>query len=332
VEYRKLGRSGVTVSAIAMGCWGIGGDWTWGAQDQEVTNATVRGALDLGVNLYDNAEGYADGGSEVALGIALKGRRHEAIIATKVSDNHLAPSDVFAACEGSLGRLQTDYIDLYQLHWPSRAVPLVETLGALDELKREGKVREVGVCNFGVGDLSDLLALEPPARAVTDQLPYGLLWRAIEDAILPRCRAAGLGVLAYTPLAQGLLTGKFRSADEVPEGRARTRHFAGSRPKSRHGEPGAEMETFEAIAAIRRICERAGLPMTQVAIAWVLAQPGVSSVLVGARRPEQIQENARAAEVKLDPGLVRELTAATEALKAKLGPNPDEYQSVSRFR
>ena len=332
MEYRNLGRSGVSVSAIAMGCWGIGGDWTWGAQDQEATNATVHEALDLGVNLFDNAEGYADGGSETALGIALKGRRHEAVIATKASDTHLAPPDIFAACEGSLRRLQTDYIDLYQLHWPSRAVSLAETLGALDELKREGKVREVGVCNFGVGDLADLLALEPAAPAVTDQLPYGLLWRAVEDAILPRCRTAGLGILAYTPLAQGLLTGKFRTADEVPEGRARTRHFAGNRPKSRHGEPGAEAEAFEAIDQIRGISERAGLSMTRVALAWVLAQPGVSSVLVGARRPEQIRENAKAAAVRLDADLVRQLTDATAALKAKLGPNPDEYQSVSRFR
>lgn len=315
-----------------MGCWGIGGDWTWGDQDQEVTNATVRAALDAGVNLFDNAEGYADGGSEVALGIALKGRRHEAVIATKVSDNHLARADVFAACEGSLRRLQTDYLDVYQLHWPSRTVPLGETFEALDELRRQGKVRLAGVCNFGVGDLGDLLALEPPSRVVSDQLPYGLLWRAIEDEILPKCLEAGLGVLPYTPLAQGLLTGKFATADDVPEGRARTRHFSGTRPKSRHGGPGAEAETFEAIGRIRVICERVGLPMTHVALAWVLAQPGISSVLVGARRPEQIVENARAVEVKLDAGLIRELAEATDAVKAKLGANPDEYQSVSRFR
>ncbi|NOZ26428.1 MAG: aldo/keto reductase, partial [Chloroflexi bacterium] len=226
-------------------------------------------------------------------------------------------------------RLNTDYIDLYQIHWPSREVPIEETMEALERLREQGKIRAIGVSNFGPQDMADLLAV---GRCETNQLPYSLLWRAIEYEIVPQCLEHEIGLLCYSPLVHGLLTGKFSSPDEVPEGRARTRHFSRDRPLTRHGEEGCEEETFAAIERIRRICEGIGQPMAKVALAWLLYQPGVVSVLAGARHPGQVVENASAADLKLSPDVVRALTEATETLKAALGPNPDMWLSESRMR
>ncbi|MHB0856474.1 MAG: aldo/keto reductase [Anaerolineae bacterium] len=327
--YRKLGRTDVDVSIIALGCWALGGDEVWGPQDERESIATIHTALDLGVNLFDTAEGYGGGASEVVVGKALVGRRERAVIATKVSQNHAAPAQVLRACEDSLRRLQTDYIDLYQLHWPSRDVPLAETVGALQTLQQQGKVRAIGVCNFGVQDMAELLALTQPAA---NQLPYSLLWRAIEFGIQDTCVAQGVGMLCYSPLAQGLLTGKFASIEDVPEERRRTRHYAGWRPGTRHGEPGREEELFAAVARVRAICEDARLPMAETSLAWLLGRPAVTSVLAGARRPEQIEQNVRAAEILLADDTAEALTQATEALKEALGPNADQYQGESRMR
>jgi aryl-alcohol dehydrogenase-like predicted oxidoreductase len=329
MEYRKLGRTDITVSVVAMGCWVLAGDATWGRQDEVDSIATVRAGLDAGVNFFDTAEGYGGGDSESVLGRALAGRRQEAVIATKVSRSNLSAHEVRQACEGSLERLQTDYIDLYQVHWPSRTVPLEETMGALERLREQGKVRAIGVCNFGVGDLADLLAVK---RVETNQLPYSLLWRAIEYEIKPICVDEDMGILCYSPLAQGLLTGKFSSPDEVPEGRARTRHFSSNRPQARHGEAGRETETFAAVEEIRRIGSEIGEPMAKVALAWLSHQPGVTSAIAGARTPEQIRKNAQAGDLALSPDVVKGLSEVTDELKHRLGPNPDPWQSVSRFR
>jgi aryl-alcohol dehydrogenase-like predicted oxidoreductase len=329
VNHRTLGRTDLSVSVVSMGCWAIVGDETWGPQDERASIATIHAALDSGVTTFDTAEAYGQGYSEEVLGRALAGRRHEAVIATKVSGRNLSAAAVRQACERSLRLLQTDTIDLYQIHWPSRVTPLAETLAALEELRQEGKVRAVGVCNFGPGDLTDLLAL---GWAETNQLPYSLLWRAIEHEIRESCVAAGMGILCYSPLAQGLLTGKFATAAEVPDGRARTRLFSGGRALARHGQAGREEEAFAAIARIQQISAEVGQPMPQVALAWLLHQPGVTSVIAGARRPEQIRETARAAGLALSPEVVQALTEATEPLKQSLGPDPDMWQAESRFR
>ena len=326
---RKLVKTDIAVSTIAMGCWALAGDATWGPQAEADSLATVHAALDAGVNLFDTAEGYGGGESEAVLGRALAGRRHEAVIATKVSRANLSAQEVQQACDNSLRRLQTDYIDLYQIHWPSRSVPMAETVEALQRLREQGKVRAIGVCNFGVDDLSDLLGV---TWVETNQLPYSLLWRAIEFEIQKKCLDENLGILCYSPLSQGLLTGKFASPAQVPEGRARVRLFSGDRPQARHGEAGCEAEAFAAIRQIRDICEGIGQPMTQVALAWLLHQRGVTSVIVGARRPEQIQNNAQAAGLALSPETLAQLAAATEGVKACVGPNPDLWMTASRFR
>jgi len=329
MQYRELGTSGIEVSVIAMGCWALAGDMTWGPQDDRDSIAAVHAALDAGVNLFDTAEAYGDGSSEEVLGRALQGHRDRAIIATKVSPEHLAPPDLRASCEASLRRLRTDVIDLYQIHWPSRTVPLAQTVAALQELRDEGKIRAYGVSNFGVGDLQDLLQLTP---CTSNQLPYSLLWRVIEAEIQPVCVQHGISIIAYSPLEQGLLTGKFHSPHEVPDGRARTRFFSGKRPLARHGEPGHEQETFATIERIRAIADKAGVPMADLALSWLLYQPGVTTVLAGSRKPEQITQNAGAASVALSDDILAELDAATRPLKEALGTNPDHYQSESRFR
>jgi len=330
VKYASLGRTNIEVSAICMGCWGlVGGDY-WGEQQDSDSIAAIHAALEAGVNFFDTAEAYGNGFSEELLGRALKGRRGKVVIASKVSADHLGPADVRSACEGSLRRLGTDYLDLYQVHWPSRTVPLADSMGALEELRQQGKVRAVGVSNFGPRDMDDLAAA---GRAESNQLPYSLLWRAIEFEIVPRCMELEVSILSYSSLMQGLLAGKFAKVEDVPAPRARTRHFdAATHEQARHGEAGCETETFAAIGRIREIAEECGQSMADVSIAWLLAQPGMTSVIAGMRTPEQVRRNARAAESELSPDILDELTASTEEVKQVLGSNADMWQSESRMR
>jgi aryl-alcohol dehydrogenase-like predicted oxidoreductase len=329
MEYRQLGKTDMKVSAMALGCWPFAGGAVWGEQDDNASIATVHAALDAGINFFDTAEGYEEGQSERVLGRALVGKRDRALIATKVSPNHLRAADLYAACEGSLRNLQTDYIDLYMIHWPNWDVPLEETAEALLRLKEQGKIRAIGVSNFAVQDLSDIVALAPCA---SNQLPYSLLWRVIEHEILPLCRRHDVSVICYSPLAQGLLTGRYTSADEVPDGLARTRHYSHQRANARHGEPGLEAEVFEAVARIREIAEGIGQPMAAVSLAWVRQQAGVTTFLVGARSPQELAWNLPVNDLRLSDETLAALNAATETVKAKLGTNPDPWMAPSRLR
>jgi len=327
----RLPNSDIDVSVIAMGCWALAGDATWGEQDEAEAVAAVHAAIDRDITLFDTAEMYGNGLSEERLGAALKGHRKNVVVASKPAPGNDAPRDLIAACERSLRRLQTDYIDLYQLHWPSRDVPLDLTWEAMHKLRDQGKVRALGVCNFGVGDLGDLLQLDTP---VTDQLPYNLLSRSIEYEILPRCLDANVGVLCYSPLLLGVLTGKFATADDVPVGRARLRQFRGDRAQARHGEAGCEQEMFAALDAIRGVAADLKTPMSDLAIAWLLAQPGVTSVLTGIRRPEQATLNTAPAELELPRDVLDYLDDVTEPVRQHLGANPDLWQGAgaSRYR
>jgi myo-inositol catabolism protein IolS len=329
VIYRELGKSGVMVSAISMGCWPIVGDAVWGPQDEGEAIAALRAAVDCGVNFFDSAEMYGNGLSEELLRKGLSDVRSAVIIASKAAPPNAAPSDMRAACEGSLRRLGTDYIDVYYMHWPNHAVPFSDTMGAMQQLKAEGKIRVIGLSNFGRLDLPEMLAC---GHAEVNELPYNLLWRVIETEIMPLCVQEALSITAYMPLMQGLLTGKFHTPADVPDLRARTRHFAPDRPQSRHGEAGAEAETFAAIAKIDEIARGAGLTMTQVALSWPLYQPAVDSVIVGARNPAQVQANAAAAETKLSPDVLSALDSATRALKDRFGANPDMWQNTANSR
>lgn len=325
-----IGKAGLKISVLGLGTWAFAADGFWGGQDEKNSLSTIRAALDSGITLIDTAEAYGAGRSEEIVGRALQGVREKAIIATKVSGANLGKADLLAACERSLIRLKTDYIDLYQLHWPNPNIPFEETIDALYRLVENGKVRNVGCCNFGARNLKQGIA--DGAGFVSNQLPYSLLWRAIEAHILPECAQQKVAVLAYSPLSNGLLSGKYRSARDVPAGRTTTRLFSGTRPNSRHGEAGLESEAFGTIAALRGIGERAAIPLLTLAIAWLLNRPNVASVLVGARTPRQLEDLIKAAEIKLPAGVETELTRATDALKRRIGNNADLWEGTEKSR
>jgi aryl-alcohol dehydrogenase-like predicted oxidoreductase len=330
VQYKSLGNTDIKVSEFALGCWPFAGGSVWGPQDDAVSISTVHAALDNGVTFFDTAEGYNDDShSEEVLGKALAGRRSEAVIATKISPPHLVPELVEATCDASLERLQTDYIDLYQIHWPNHDVAIEDSMAALIKLRDAGKIRSIGVCNFGVNDLSDALV---SGEVVTDQLPYNLLWRPIEVEIQPKCIENNVGLICYSPLAQGLLTGRYASADEVPDGLSRSRLFSNDRALASHGEAGCETEAFDAISGVIAIADELGEHPAKVALAWVRSRPGITSLLVGARSPDELDLNIPAFEYELPDGVAEQLSNLTEPVKAKLGSNPDMWKGDNRMR
>lgn len=317
------------VSPIALGCMSIVASETYGGISAEQAIETVHTALDEGVTLFDTAPAYGNGESEELVGQALEGQRDRVIIATKASGQTLSASEIEADCVASLRRLRTDYIDLYQVHWNRRMVPAEETFRAMEKLIDSGKVRALGVCNYGPIDLNEALNL---TGLQTNQLAYNMLFRAVEFEVVPICQKHNVGILCYSPLAQGLLTGRYGSADQVPAGRQRTRHFRGDRELARHGEPGCEKETFDAIAQIKQVCVEIGAPMSHVALAWCLHQPCVLAVLAGASRPDQVRQNIEASRLKLSQDMLDRLDQATAGVKSRLGPSLDLWSAQSRTR
>jgi aryl-alcohol dehydrogenase-like predicted oxidoreductase len=317
---------------LGAGCWSFGGSEQdyWGAQDQRAAVEVVEAALAQGVTYFDTAEAYNEGRSETALGKALAGQRSRAIIGSKVATNNATPAALREHCEASLRRLGCETIDLYMLHWPVTAYPAAEIFGILNDLRVEGKIRQVGVSNYGAQQLREAAATGVPIAA--NQVCYSLLSRAIEFEIVPECQRLGIGIIGYMPLQQGLLTGKYRSADELPIVRARTRHFRGDRPQSRHGEAGAEPETFAALEAIRAIAAELQLPMQQVAISWAAHKPGITCALSGIRSRAQLDDAVAGANLRLPSEVMARLDAATEELKMKLGANADYYASGENSR
>ncbi len=339
--YRECGTSGLKLPVLGIGCWSYGGGAYWGEQSQQDVDAVVNAALDAGCNFFDTAEAYNDGASESAVGAALKGRRKEAIIGTKVFPNHCGPKDLRASCEASLKRLDTDYLDIYTIHWPLNeytlaAVPederpsLEPAVRTMEDLQKEGKIRYIGISNFGVGQMDELLGITQ--KAVVNQLPYSPVFRAIEPQIVPYCREHHIGMVGYMVLLQGLLTGRFSDADAMPPNRTRIRHFRGDRAGARHGEAGAEKETFEAVENIRVIAQKLDLPMHLLSIAWSMANPQMTCTLVGARNAGQLQDNLKALDIKLDAGTMDAMNQATDALMKKMGPSTDLFENSEKSR
>jgi aryl-alcohol dehydrogenase-like predicted oxidoreductase len=329
MNYLKLPHTDFEVSEIAFGAWAIVGGFNWGPQDEKDSLAALQAAYDAGINFFDTAEMYGSGASENLIHKALRNVRDKIVIATKIKPDDFAYADVKKATEERLKALNCDCVELMQLHWPNPDIPIAETLGALADLKKEGKIRAYGLSNFGVNDLSE--GFQHADEISSNQLPYNLLWRAIEFEILPECRKRHLPVLCYSPIMQGLLTGKFSNPQEVPDDRARTRHFSSERSQARHGESGLEEETFATIEKIRAIAEKLGKPMADVSLAWLLEQPGVCSVIVGGRNAEQVNKNVKAAELKLEHDVMEALNEATRGLKEKLGANADMWQGEGRI-
>ncbi len=321
MRYRILGSTNIEVSTVCLGTMALCPHPTYGKPDDEASIGAIHAALDAGINFFDTAEAYGAGYAEETLGRGLEGRREEAVVATKVSRGHLGSDDLKRSCEDSLRRLRTDYIDLYQVHWPSHEIPFEQTAGALEELKEAGKVRVWGVSNFGRRDLPEMLEV---GRPEANQVPYSLLWRVIEHHVVPVCTEHDVGIICYSPLAQGILTGKFEGPEEIPAPRRRPRYCDGE-----------VMDlAFDVVEELREVSEQISEPMADVALAWVLAREGVRSVIAGARDAEQVAQNARAGNLELPAGIVERLTEASQPLKDALDTNPDMWQAgeESRYR
>jgi aryl-alcohol dehydrogenase-like predicted oxidoreductase len=322
MEYVRLGRTGLEVSRICFGTWQFGGDW--GRTEVEESKCAMRRAIELGINFFDTAQAYGFGEAERVLGDALKpeiqARREEVVLATKgglrpsgdgiVRDSR--PETLRAGVEDSLRYLDTDYIDLYQVHWPDADTPFAETAGALEELVREGKLRHVGVSNFSVPEMTDFARTLP---VETLQPPYHLFRRDIEQDVLPWCREHAVGVLVYGPMAHGLLTGKFDRDTRLAEDdwRASSDLFRGE----------AFERNLEAIEALGRLASERGLSVAQLAVAWTLAHPAVHVAIVGARDEGQIEGTAPAGDVHLSHGDLREIEEIMSSAAAVGGPAPE---------
>jgi aryl-alcohol dehydrogenase-like predicted oxidoreductase len=307
VHYRRVGIAGLKVSAVGLGANNFGG-----RTDEAQSIRVIQRALDLGVTTIDTSNSYSNGRSEAIIGHALRGRRHEAEILTKVRspmgegphERGLSRKHIIAACEDSLRRLETDYIDLYQMHAWDPEAPLEESLQALDDLVRAGKVRYVGCSNFTAWQLTWSLWIADRrgyTPLVSVQPHYNLFERAVETELLPACAAFGIGVIPYFPLASGLLTGKYRAGAPIPEG---TRFYGNERLQQQLTD-----DRFSKVAQLTRIAAAHGKTVGQLAIAWLLAQSQVCSVIAGATRPEQVEENAGAAGWDLGNDTLAEIAA-----------------------
>jgi len=326
MEYRVLGRTGARVSSLCLGCMNFG----WGTDNKEAVPVLHR-ALEAGVNFWDTANVYGRGASETIVGEALKGHRDEVFLATKVhgkmgdgpNDWGNSRLNIVRGLEASLKRLGVDHVDLYQIHRPQSEVPLDETLGALDDLIRAGKVRYIGTSTFAAYQLVESLWVSEKLglnRFVTEQPPYNLVDRRIERELLPMARTYGFGVIPWSPLAGGMLTGKYRKDAPSPEGS----RFANG--KFRQGKEVSEA-TWRVVEGVRALAEEKGVPMDALALAWVLHQPGVTSPIIGPRNMEQFEQNLKALEVEItadDRKRIDELippgTHVAEYYEADFGP------------
>jgi aryl-alcohol dehydrogenase-like predicted oxidoreductase len=311
---RALGKSGIQITPIIFGTWQAGKSGWVGIEDAEVIQA-MRSALDAGVTTFDTAEVYGNGYSEQLVAEALADVRDQVVYATKVFANHLEYQQVIDACEGSLQRLKTDYIDLYQIHWPagsfkSKVVPIAETMRALTDLQQQGKIRAIGVSNFSKDQIAEASQY---GRIDSLQPPYSLFWRQVEQDIVPYCVEQNISIIAYSSLAQGLLTGKFAPDHKFEEGdiRAKNKLFQGEHYQRAQA----------ALEQLRPIADRYNCTLAQLSLAWLIAQPQTNAI-VGARNAEQAIQNAQAAAVNLTSEDIQAIDAIGRTVTDRLDPDP----------
>jgi aryl-alcohol dehydrogenase-like predicted oxidoreductase len=312
MNHRYLGRSGLKVSEISYGNW-----ITHGSQiENDTAHACVKAALDNGITTFDTADAYARTRAEVVLGEALKGVRREKLeIFTKVfwptgngvNDRGLSRKHILESINGSLRRLGTDYVDLYQAHRYDPETPLEETMQAFADIVRQGKVLYIGVSEWTAEQIraGHALAAELGVQLISSQPQYSMLWRVIEGEVVPTCRELGISQIVWSPIAQGVLTGKYRPG-EAPPAESRATDDEGGVFVSRF----LNDETLAAVQNLTPIAEDLGLSMAQLAVAWVLQNDNVASAIVGASRPEQIEDNVKAAGVTLDADVLKAIDAA----------------------
>jgi aryl-alcohol dehydrogenase-like predicted oxidoreductase len=308
MEFRHLGRSGLIISEIAYGNW-----ITHGSQvEEEAAAACVKAALDVGITTFDTADAYAGTRAEEVLGRALKGERREGLeIFTKVfwptgpgpNDRSLSRKHIAESINGSLRRLQLDYVDVYQAHRFDFSTPLEETMQAFADVVRQGKALYIGVSEWTASEIRAgwEMAQDLKIQLVSNQPQYSMLWRVIEAEVVPTSEELGIGQVVFSPIAQGVLTGKYEPGNAPPAGSRATDDKSGADFISR-------WLTDDVLAPVQRLkplADQAGLSMAQLAVAWVLQNPNVSAAIIGASRPEQVYDNAKASGVKLDSDLLK---------------------------
>ncbi len=338
--------SGLELSELGTGCWSFGGGDYWGEQNQKDVNHVVHASVDMGINYFDTAEAYNEGRSESSLGEAIQGiPRDKIIIGTKISPSNCYKKTLIKQCDASLKRLQTDYIDLYMIHWPihphsirhftddvliiENPPKIEEALDSLQELKLQGKIRYCGVSNFSSNRLKDL----PLEKIAANELPYNLFCRSAEYDILPQCKEKGIGVIGYMALLQGILADIYPTLNDVPVWQRRTRHFHSNGTKEcRHGEEGVEEETNAALKVIRQICKDSGFSMAEISIKWILENPAITCTLVGSRNIRELEANVKSVREPLSRELKLELDRITYPIMEKLGNHLDYYESAENDR
>jgi aryl-alcohol dehydrogenase-like predicted oxidoreductase len=334
VNYRNLGRSGLKVTEITYGNW-----LTHGSQvENDTAKACVRAALDAGITTFDTADVYANTAAESVLGEALKGERRPSLeIATKVywptgpkgaNDSGLSRKHILESIDGSLKRLQTDYVDLYQAHRYDNATPLEETMQAFADIVRQGKAHYIGVSEWTADQIraGHALAGELGFQLISSQPQYSMLWRVIEAEVIPTSTALGLSQIVWSPVAQGVLTGKYLPGQPAPEGSRGTDAKGGAQMIGRFLE---QEETLRRVQGLRPIADELGLSMAQLAVAWVLQNENVASAIIGASRPEQVAENVKASGVTIPAEL---LTRIDEVLGDSVVTDPRETEKSSPKR
>ncbi|MFM7874836.1 MAG: aldo/keto reductase family protein [Actinomycetota bacterium] len=331
MEYRRLGSSGMYVSEITYGNW-----ITHGSQvEQEAAIKCVRAAFDNGITTFDTADVYAGTRAETVLGKALKGVRRESYeLLTKVywptcpgkNDRGLSRKHILESVHASLKRLKTDHLDLYQMHRFDFETPLEESLSAFDDLIRQGKVHYIGFSEWTAAQISDALKIQDSrgyTRFVSSQPQYSMLWRVIESEVVPLSKEKGIGQIVWSPIAQGALTGKYLPGKKPPAGSRATDKKGGANMISRWMRD----EVLIAVQNLKPIADANGLTLAQLAVAWVLQNPNVSSAIIGATKPSQIKENVKASGVKLDASTMKQIDEVLGALPEKdptktVSPNP----------
>ncbi|KAJ1683346.1 hypothetical protein LUZ63_021429 [Rhynchospora breviuscula] len=328
MEFRYLGNSGLKISEITYGNW-----LTHGSQvENDVASQCVRAALDAGITTFDTADTYANTAAETVLGEALKGERRQSLeIFTKVywptgpkghNDTGLSRKHILESIDGSLDRLQTDYVDLYQAHRYDHETPLEETMQAFADVVRQGKALYIGVSEWNAEQIraGAALAKELGFQLISNQPQYSMLWRVIEGEVVPASKQLGLSQIVWSPIAQGVLTGKYKPGQPLPEGSRATDEKGGADMIKRFMRD----EVLEAVQRLQPVADEAGLTLAQLAIAWTLQNENVASAIVGASRPEQVTDNVKASGVTLDAD-------ALAAIDAALGdiPERDVTKTVS---
>jgi aryl-alcohol dehydrogenase-like predicted oxidoreductase len=321
MEYRTIGNSDLECSTVTFGAWALGG-WMWGGTEQNESVEAIHAAFDHGITSFDTAPVYGQGHSEKVVGKVLKDfprgqiqiltkygmrwdvEKGEFAFASKDNEGsdidiyrYAAKASVIKECEDSLRRLQTDYIDLYQIHWPDPTTPIKETMEAIQQLKKQGKIRHAAVCNYSVELLKEA---DKYVDIVSDQVPYSMLRRNIEEDVAPWCMETGKSILAYSPLQRGLLTGKMEPGQDFNEGddRANSDYYSDENIRKTNGF----------LQEIKPIAEKHDATLAQIVIQWTVSQPGITIALVGARNVKQATQNARAADIDLSSQEIDDIT------------------------